>query len=230
MSLQKVIDAAKSAEDAKIYPLGHEKNPEGGSYDITPNGKFSKTRVDKRILVLHWGSHDADRLATYFRTTSRSVSAHWAVDETGAFQMLDHDHRAWHAGWINRWSIGADIASQPVKNHFGNYRNRGRDVKVIDNPTYGPGGARRGDRRVLTLDPRTAENFRDLVFWICDKEGIPLQVPRDDSGKVRHDVVFRNESDLGDWSGVIGHHHCDARKWDIAPWWGQIFDGTKLGD
>lgn len=228
--LSKVIEGAKEAEAAPIFELGHENNPTGGKFDITGNGKFSRKRENKRVLVLHWGSHSAERLASYFRTTDRSVSAHWAVDETGAYQMLDHDLRAYHAGWINRFSIGIDIASQPVVSNYQNYKSQGRDIQVVDNPTYAAGGARRGDRRVLTLDHRTAENFKSLVFWICEREGIELQVPRDKDGKVRHDVVFRDAAALGDWSGVIGHHHCDGRKWDIAPWWGQIFDGTLLGD
>jgi hypothetical protein len=220
---QKKLEEAKSLEEV-IFPLGHSKNPKGGSFDITPNGKFARTRERARILVIHWGSHSAQQLAGYFRTTDRAVSAHWAVDETGCYQMLDNGLRAYHAGWINTHSVGFDIACQPVVDRLKDYQNRGRKIEIVQNPTS------RGDRRILTLDPRIAENVRLMTWHLCAELGIPLQVPRDAKGKVRHDVVFRDARSLGNWSGVIGHHHCDSKKWDVAPWWGTLFDGTPLGD
>lgn len=207
-----------------LHELGSEANPLGGPYDITPNGKFARSRTEKKILVIHWGSHNVARLSNYFRTTDRSVSAHWACDESGAWQMLENDRWAYHAGWINRYSLGLDIAAQPVTRFEQEYKAAGRDVEVVPNPTN------RGDRRVLTLDPTIATVARSTVFRLCSQLGIPLVVPRDKDGNVRHDVVFRDESDLGDWSGVIGHHHCASNKWDIAPWWAQLFDGTPLGN
>lgn len=221
--LQNKLQDLRNAEEM-IFPLGHGKNPKGGEYDITPNGKFARTRKRPRVLVIHWGSHSARQLAGYFRTTDRSVSAHWAVDETGCFQMLDHSLRAYHAGWINTHSVGFDIACQPVVGRLNDYLSRGRKIEIVDNPT------RRGERRILTLDSRIAENVRQMTFHLCAELDIPLQVPRDKNGKVRHDVVFNDERALGDWTGVIGHHHCDSRKWDVAPWWGTLFDGTPLGD
>jgi hypothetical protein len=207
-----------------IFPLGSVENPRGGKYDITPNKKFATSRRTPRVLVLHWGSHSALQLTQYFRTTTRAVSAHWAVDETGCWQMLEHANRAYHAGWINTYSVGFDIACQPVRDRYVDYKNRGRDIKVINNPTN------RGDKVILSLDPRIAENVRLMTFYLCEQLNIPLVAPRDANGKVRHDVVFRDEKALGNWSGVIGHHHCDSGKWDVAPWWGTLFDGTPLGD
>jgi hypothetical protein len=208
------------AEPALIYPLGHEKN----KHNIESNGKFARTREVPRVLVLHWGSHSADQLAQYFRTTDRAVSAHWAVDETGAYQMLDHRLRAYHAGWINTFSIGMDITMQPPVGNADRYRRAGRLVEIIDNPT------RRGERKILKLDPRIAKNMRDLVFELCKEFNIPLEVPRDAAGRVRHDVVFSDAKQLGGFSGVLGHHHVDSRKWDVAPYWEDIFGGTDLGD
>lgn len=214
------IDFLINPPEIKIYPLGHEKN----NHSIESNGKFARTREEPRVLVLHWGSHSADRLANYFRTTDRAVSAHWAVDESGAYQMLDHRLRAYHAGWINRYSIGLDVTMQPPISNEQRYRDMGRQLEIIDNPTN------RGDRRIIRLDDRIADNMRALVFALCSEYDIPLVVPRGLDGKVRHDVVFTDSRELGNFSGVVGHHHVDRRKWDIAPYWGQIFDGTALGD
>jgi hypothetical protein len=229
-SLEEFAKQAKEIAAAPIFPSGHEHNPKGGKFDIEPNGKFSKRTTTPRVLVIHWGSNTAETLARYFRTTTTSVSAHWAVDENGCFQMLDHQHRAFHAGWINNFSVGFDIACSPLVSRLELNRNLGRDMKVIDNPTYANGARGRGERKCLSLDPVIARNARWMTFYLCNQLGIPLEVPRDASGKVRHDVVFRDAKQLGNWTGVIGHHHCDAGKWDIAPWWGSVFDGTPLGD
>lgn len=207
------------AKKLKIVRLG-----EPGAFDITSARKFGRRTAKPRILVLHWGMHDAHGLYKYFlNVKDRDVSSHWAVDETGAYEMLSTDKSAWHAGWINRHSIGLDICQQPTVKDRTRYLEMGRQIAVQNNDTN------RGDRQVLSLDPRIAENFRTLVLQLCEEHGIPLNVPRDASGKVRHDVVFPNESALGNWSGVLGHHHVSASKWDIACWWDQIFKGTPLG-
>jgi len=200
----------------------------GGPVQPRPDGKdrYIVSRSQRpRVLVLHWtaGPTTANGLRDYMAKTERAVSSHFAVDPTGTYQYLPLSAWAYHATWINEIAIGIDICQPVVDSRLSAARSAGYTTDVIANPT------RRGARKVLSLDPDIAAATRALVESLCEQFEIPMQVPRNADGEVRHDVAFRNVAELGDWSGVLGHHHVDSGKWDIAPWWPALFDGTALG-
>lgn len=201
---------------------------DGGPLPVPSRADYKPDRPrPPRVLVLHWtaGPATAEGLHRSFSKSDRQVSSHYAIDPTGTYQYLPDEFWAYHAGWINRAAIGIDIC-QPIRAvREKDAIEAGYNVTLQMNPSH-----RGGFQRVLSLDPEVAEATRQLVFALCEKHGIDLRVPRRDDGKVDHDVVFGSLADLNDWSGVLGHHHVSNRKWDIAPWWGELFDGTVLGD
>lgn len=202
------------------YEEGGMSLVEGGKFGLRPDG------IRPRIIVLHWPAFwgGASRLHRVMSQPDAKVSTHWAVDETGAYQFLDHSARAWHATWTNRISVGVDICQGIVASDEAREKARGLKVEAAVNTTG------RGDRRYLTLDPAVRDNARALVMRLCAELDIPLQAPRGADGRVRHDVIATSIPELGDFTGVVGHHHVDRAKWDIAPWWSSLFGGTPLGD
>lgn len=195
------------------------------SIDARPTHHYGRRSSPPKILVLHWPGYvcSARDLGALWKKTSRTVSSHLGVDEREIVQYLPLGVSAWHAEWINRYSVGVDICQSPVDDDLAAEQRRGLAVSVADNPTG------RGAKHYLSLDPRVASNARKLVMALCAQLGIPLKAPRDGDGKVRHDVVFDEAADLAGWSGVIGHHHCNPAKWDVGVWWRDLFAGTPLG-
>lgn len=209
-------------------------DPEG--LDLHKWGHFnSRNGTKPRLLVIHWGGIDPNHLFRVFSTPDRKVSSHGGVGREEFYQFLDLKHSAWHAGYVNKYSIGIDICQQPTTDWLDYYRSRSYNVSKIENPARRPDGSVVGNRTVLSLDPSIAEATRRVVFDLCKLFNIPLKAPRgsdglQESGKVWHGVFDRDLMDKGQFTGVVGHHHLSSRKWDMACWWNTLFDGTDLGD
>ena len=232
------IKADGESTDVETIPYDQ---PDG--LDLHKWGHFSsRNGLKPRLLVIHWGGIDPNHLYRVFSTPSRKVSSHGGIglvrpDTAGGdfYQFLDFDHSAWHAGYVNRYSIGIDICQQPTTDWLSYYQSRGYDLDTTTNAAKRPDGRVIGNRSILTLDPKIAKATRQVVFDICETFDIPIRAPRgsdglQDSGEVWHGVFPRSVMDGGAFSGVVGHHHLSSQKWDMACWWGTIFDGTDLGD
>lgn len=182
-------------------------------------GRYSKNRTSEiQVVTIHWtaGPTTAKSLYNLFARTDRGVSSHWANDLTGTYQYLPMDASAWHAGWINNYSVGADICQPVQASRYQDAINAGYQVEKITNPSS------RGHDIVLSLDPRIQEKTRSLMRFLSEYLDIPLKFPQYPDGTLRNDVVFKSVNDLGSWKGFVGHHHVSASKWDIAPWWEEL--------
>lgn len=201
-------------------------NPKGLS--LMTDGGWSKTTQvksrprDTRLIVIHWGGLDAKHCRQAL--ANQDLSSHFGVDRGVVYNWLDLQYVGWHAGrnW-NSQSVGIDICQHPQTSMLSHYQAQTdplfKAIHPIANPT------RVGDRKVLSLCPETAAAVRDLVFWLCDNLDIPPVCPRNADGTVSH-VAGVDKS----FTGVVGHHHLAATKWDMACWWESIFAGTELGD
>lgn len=191
--------------------------------DLHQNGDFTKGRGGHpfNYVVLHWGSTSADRLSKTL--TNRSLSSHFGIDQDKIYQYLDMDHRAWHGGkTVNNWSVGIDFCQQPTEGWAKILQKQGLEVKLIDNPTD------RGEKKITTLNPQAVKAGRQFIEDLCKVLKIPFQIPRGKKGLEKTGPVYNGvipESSLltGEFKGVIGHHHVRETKWDIAPWWVQLF-------
>jgi hypothetical protein len=195
------------------YKVVNYDQPDG--YDLHPAGYFSPRRMDADTLVMHWGGFNPKSLY-HVMSGPRKVSTHFGIslDSEGqavVYQYLDLQHKAWHAGPDNEGSIGIDVCQQPVFKHIAYYQKRGYRVRRGHNPTN------RGNKNIITLDPRIADVTNKFVHDLARVIDIPLVAPNN------HDV-------LDDPTGysLVGHHHLSANKWDIACWWNDIFAGTSV--
>ena len=186
----------------------------GKVLDLHSYGNFSKRREPIDRVVMHWGGLDPAHLHAVMSSGSREVSTHFGIGlddnlNPVVYQYLDLSHKAWHCGKHNEGSIGIDICQQPVYKWIGHYKKKGYNVKKGHNTTG------RGNKNILSLDPKISIATRDFVIDLCKALNLPLTSPSS------HDVVDTSET-------VVGHHHLAAHKWDISCWWSAIFEGTPL--
>jgi len=240
----------KPDPDSRMYVFENRRRPITGGdealdtipfdspkgMDLHKWGNFNSRQGHKpRLVVIHWGGIDPAHLYRVFSTKDRRVSSHGGVGRGKFYQYLDVQHSAWHAGYVNKYSIGIDICQQPTAQWYDYYRSRAYNVRKIENPAKRPDGSRLGVKNILSLDPEIAEATRRVVFDLCELFDIPVRAPRGsdglkESGDVWHGVFRRSVLDSGEFQGVIGHHHISTQKWDMACWWDAIFDGTALGN
>jgi hypothetical protein len=128
------------------------------------------------------------------------------------FQMLNLEHKAWHAGTANGRSIGIDICQQASMRWSGYYAKNNYDVAEIQNP------AEKGPKRCLSLDPDILRTTALVLRDLCAIKNIPLRSP-DKNTTLRSSVRYR---------GVLGHHHISRGKWDCAPWWDMICEEAGI--
>lgn len=218
-----VYNDRRLAVDTNIQIINFDQD---GGLDLHRVGHFSRRSAKPTQIVVHWGGLDPKHCHRVFSDPTRKVSSHMGigVSDTGrptAYQYLDLQHKAWHAGSANTRSIGIDICQQPGLKWAAHYRRKGYDLEVINNETG------RGPARVMSIDPRVAEAVRESIKTLCAALDIPYRCPRGDdglaeSGEYYHGVL--SKKDLDGFAGVVGHHHITAKKWDCACWWDQIWD------
>tara|TARA_B100000214_G_scaffold366226_1_gene334921 strand:+ start:3080 stop:4003 length:924 start_codon:yes stop_codon:yes gene_type:complete len=183
--------------------------------DLHPAGHFSSRSIAPDTVIMHWGGFNPKSLYNVM-SGPRKVSTHFGIglDSAGqpyVVQYLDLKHKAWHAGSDNEGSIGIDICQQPVYKHIGRYQKEGYVVKKMKNPTT------RGNRNVISLDPRIAQATRDFVLDLANVLDLRLKSPK------THELLD-NPRDYT----LVGHHHLSGRKWDIACWWNTVFQDTQF--
>ena len=88
---------------------------------------------DKRFIVIHYTANDGDTAwgnTNYFKSTYRSASAHYFVDENSIWQCVEDKNISWHCGGglqgsgghsfykvcTNKNSIGIELCSRKYSN------------------------------------------------------------------------------------------------------------------
>ena len=221
-----VSNERRVSVDTEVGILNFDQS---GGLDLHRFGHFSSRKGKKpNLIVVHWGGLDPHHCYRVFSSPDREVSSHAGIGLSPEgtptiYQFLDLNHKSWHAGWANSYSVGIDICQQPSLKWKDHYTKKGYNIKSIDNPTS------RGDQKIISIDPRVANATYEAVKTLCDVLNIPFDFPRgnkgeDPLGEVYHGVVDKNYL-KNNFSGVIGHHHITSKKWDCACWWEEIFGG-----
>lgn len=186
---------------------------EVGGLDLHRFGNFS-TRFDAPTAVcVHWGGLNAKHCYNVFASRTRKVSSHFLIGledgEAVIYQVLDAQHKAWHGGKVNDFTIGIDICQQATTSWADHYEKEGYNLSIIKNPTS------RGERRVLSLHPKLRVAAAVFLSDLFDALDLDL-VPAPDA-----DGIHLDEIEAGDIT-LFGHSHVNRRKWDIAPYWDEI--------
>lgn len=200
-----------------------------GGLDLHRFGHFSSRKGKApTMIVVHWGGLDPHHCYRVFSSPDRKVSSHAGIGlspegRPTIYQYLDLEHKSWHGGWANSYSVGIDICQQPTLKWKDHYTKKGYSVSEMANDTG------RGDSKVLSLDPNVALAVREAVKSLCVALNIPYQFPCGSDGQsyegdFYHGVVDKDYL-TGSFTGVIGHHHITQKKWDCACWWETLFGG-----
>lgn len=211
------LEAPARKNHSKVLTYKHKDG-----LDLHRSGKSERKDRGIKFIVLHWSS-TKDVKSCYYVLKNRKLSSHFGVGQDVIYQWVDTEFVTYHAGGANAYSIGIDLCTTPKAKYESRMRDLGHDVKVIKNPTD------RGDRKCLSLDPKIARATRELILDLCDLYDIPLAVPRGEDGFASegdyfHGVLGTDVTKRAGFKGIIGHHHVTSKKWDVSPWWAQIFD------
>lgn len=190
---------------------------EDGGLDLHRYGNYSRRRTGIASVCMHWGGLDARHCYRVFSTRARKVSSHFLIGledgECVVYQVLDLQHKAWHAGKYNEGSIGVDICQQPSEKYLSYYQERGYDVSLVDNVTT------RGPSKHVSLDPRIREGVRVFIRDLCQAMNFDFSIP-DDASKF-YGVGAKSYS-------VYCHSMVSKKKWDIAPWFDECIRGVDV--
>lgn len=191
-----------------------------GGLDLRNSGYKKTTFMNNSrkidYIILHWGGYDAEHCSRVLR--NRNLSSHFGVQRDVVYQWLDTQHIAYHATGANENSLGIDICRSPLRSMQHRYAHEVPRPRMLKNTTG------RGLEEYLELDAYSVATTRSLVKILCERFEVPFVCPRKPNGDYNHSYIPKSE-----WRGVLGHHHVSATKWDIAPWWASIFDGSGIG-
>ena len=147
----------------------------------------------------------------------RGISVHFLIDNDGTiYQMLDTQHKAWHAG-ISRYEggnpkgIGVEISNAYYLKYQDWYDQRGFGPRPIQNSAFVHG---------KTLDPFTdfysiqLEALKALWKAIHIGIGIPLDYPKNSEGHINTSV--HKECERGKFHGFCNHYNFTKGKIDCA--------------
>ena len=175
-------------------------------------------RTDRKptMFVNHWDvCLSAESCATVLNR--RGISVHFLIDNDGTiFQMLDTQHKAWHAGHPrheggNSKGIGVEISNAYSLKYQEWYVKRGFGERPIQSQAYVHG---------KTLDP-----FLDFypvqlealkALWKAIHIGIdiPLEYPKNAEGYIETSV--HKDCERGKFQGFCNHYNIIKTKIDCA--------------
>ena len=147
----------------------------------------------------------------------RGISVHFLIDNDGTiFQMLDTQHKAWHAG-IPRYEggntkgIGVEISNAYYPKYQSWYERRGFGERPLQEHGYVHGQTL---KPFLDFYPIQIEALKALWKAVHLGVGIPLEYPRDSEGFIETSV--HRECQRGSFRGICNHYNFIRGKIDCA--------------
>jgi len=180
--------------------------------DLIKPGAFKKNSKTRKpnMIVTHW---DACTSAASCKKVleARNISTHFCIDNDGViYQYLDTNDTGWHAGGVNKYSIGVDFSNAYYTKYNKIYKKRGFSERPVLKNSFVHG---RKLKPHLGYYAVQIEAYKKLIEVLCENYNIPLQVP-EENGR----LLTRVHSDAarGKFSGVVCHYHLTRGKIDCA--------------
>ena len=180
--------------------------------DLIKPGAFKKHRGLRKptMVVTHW---DVCTSAAKCKNVleARNISTHFCIDNDGVIhQFLDTNDIGWHAGGVNKYSIGVDFSNAYYIKYNSIYEKRGFPKRPILSNSRVHG---------IKLKPHLGyynvqiEAYKRLLDTLTSHYNIPLVVPTDD-GELMTGV--HNGAAKGKFNGIVCHYHLTRKKIDCA--------------
>jgi hypothetical protein len=168
------------------------------------------------MFVNHWDvCLSAESCASVLN--KRGISVHFLIDNDGTiYQMLDTQHKAWHAGIAryeggNTKGIGVEISNAYSLKYQDWYVKRGFGERPIQENGYVHGKTL---KPFLDFYPVQLEALKALWKAVHIGVGIPLEYPKNAQGSVETSV--HKDCERGKFSGVCNHYNFTKNKIDCA--------------
>ena len=229
------------AEDGPRLVLGRKER--GTLPTLAPHSEdLGLLRRHVTQFVIHYDVCASSRRCFEVLQDLRGLSVHFLLDVDGTiYQTCDLRETCWHASEANGRSVGVEIANigaYPVSSAAETldswYESDVLGPYLVYPPWFGKTGVRTAG---FTARPRVPERVRGFAHGVEFEQHdftpeqyaslaalsatlsevleLPLEVPRDASGRVRTDAL--NDAEFTRWSGLIGHQHITASKVDPGP-------------
>lgn len=168
------------------------------------------------MFVNHWDvCLSSESCATVLNR--RGISVHFLIDNDGTiFQMLDTQHKAWHAGIPkydggNPKGIGVEIANAYSLKYQDWYIKKGFGERPVQENAYVHG---RTLKPFLDFYPIQIDALKALWKAIHIGVGIPLEYPKDSQGNIETSV--HKDCERGKFHGFCNHYNFTKGKIDCA--------------
>ena len=223
-----------------------EHKPQSPTYSnyIVHNGNFIPIKWDKVVLWSQTGGLKANK-GTYYNYTGRpprkiktfvnhwdvclnshscqvvlnrrGISVHFLIDNDGTiFQMLDTQHKAWHAGISNyeggnTKGVGVEISNAYSLKYQDWYVQQGFGERPVQE-----NGWVHGKKLDPFLDfyPVQIDALKALWKAVHAGIGISLEYPKNSQGL--HDTSVNKECERGRFNGICNHYNFTKNKIDCA--------------
>lgn len=171
---------------------------------------------DPTMFVNHWDvCLSSESCANVLN--KRGISVHFLIDNDGTiFQMLDTQHKAWHAGISNNVGgnpkgIGVEIANAYYTKYQGWYAKKGFGERPIIESAEVHG---RSIGPFLGFYDVQLQALKALWEAVSKGLGIPLEYPQNSDGSLNTGV--HKDCERGKFRGICNHYNITRQKTDCA--------------
>ncbi len=181
--------------------------------DLMPSNCYKKSKKERspNMIVTHWdATTSAEKCKRVLQ--ARKISTHFCIDNDGViYQYVDTNNIAWHAGGVNKYSIGIDFSNAYYLKYNEYYEKKGFNKRPVcrDSRIHGV-----NLKPHLGYYPVQIQAYKKLVKTLCDYYQIPMRTPMINKDTPNFGVV--KEASRGDYSGIICHYHVSRNKIDCA--------------
>tara|TARA_Y100000296_G_C5167454_1_gene255460 strand:- start:83 stop:937 length:855 start_codon:yes stop_codon:yes gene_type:complete len=183
--------------------------------ELMPKNCFRTWRWGKErkpnMIVTHWdATTSAEKCKRVLQ--ARGISTHFCIDNDGIiYQYVDTNNIAWHAGGVNKYSIGVDFSNAYYMKYADYYVKKGFNERpVCKNSTVH--GVKLKPH--LGYYPVQIEAYKKLVKVLCSYYDIPVQTPMINDNVADTGVSAKVKQ--GKFNGIVCHYHASRNKIDCA--------------
>jgi N-acetyl-anhydromuramyl-L-alanine amidase AmpD len=206
----------RELKEAKNYIIVNNQHVEidwDVKIDLMPNNCYRKwSRARKpNMIVTHWdATTSAEKCKRVLQ--ARKISTHFCIDNDGViYQYVDTNHVAWHAGGVNKYSIGVDFSNAYYLKYNNHYVKKGFNKRPVCKNSRVHGVKLKPH---LGYYPVQIEAYKKLLQVLCEQYDIPVQTPMINDSVA--DTGVHSEAKRGKYDGIVCHYHVSRNKIDCA--------------
>ena len=187
---------------------GGFKSDEGTYYDYS-----GKKERDVKMFVNHWDVCLSSQSCAKV-LNKRGISVHFLIDNDGTiYQMLDTQHGAWHAGSVNKCSIGVEISNAYYTKYQSWYEKKGFGPRPVLTDSYVHG---KKLKEHLGFYDIQLEALKALWKAVHERYDIPLAAPESGDNDFLTSTKYESDVYAKRFRGFVSHHHQSRKKIDCA--------------